>query len=134
MDEARVRELCRQAYEFGWEFRLAVGRPARLKEYASRYGKAFRSAGVSLREGLKSDSRFRVMMDAQGRYEVDIGVHPIEARVREALAGGPLSWDGLVATSQFKGSGIKAGELVIILEMMQKEGEIELVDRVWSLV
>lgn len=132
MDAWRVRELCDDAWQFGWDYTFAVGRPPRLKDYASRYGKAFRKAGTTLRGGLASDERFKVNMDATGRYEVDLGVHPIERRLMGILSSGPKDWTGIAA--ELKGTGFKAGDVMAVLESMAKEGLAVRDGSVWGLV
>lgn len=127
--EARRKHLCDEAYRFGVEYHRVYSKPAPMKFYAARYGKAFRAIGLALRDGLESDGRFRVKLRGGGHDVTVVGTSDHERRILARVMSTPegVTWDMLA--SDFKGLWVKAGELQDMLMNLTDAGLIDLRDR-----
>jgi hypothetical protein len=119
----RVKQLCGEAHRFGLEYEGKFGKPAALRMYSAKYGKAFRSAGTTLREGLASDPRFSVVMEGKfGGYIVRL-VEPL----RQEVLMNMLERKEQTITelqSSFRGRGINAFRFADVIQDLTLEGRI----------
>jgi hypothetical protein len=93
--KARCRQLCNEAFRYAVDYHRVNHSAPGLRLISARYGQAFRAIGMTLRDGLESDGRFKLsIIPGRGSYQVEVsGASPVEVLVLGIIKDGPKATD-----------------------------------------